>query len=183
MDIQQMSGSPNIFHEGIFYLDDSPLYIVEYYDNEHEIETYATIYDVASISKKEDAPEEAKQFPRKAYEKKTVKRGFGNKTLLSRKASKVHEPEEFVREVEKPPLFLARLQRGTDTFLGIEGMGFYERTKDRQVKRGDKIVMEGGENTGVFITLESIDWRRHYVPTSEAVNKYRANRSIWSELL
>lgn len=184
MDMIEISGSPNIFHEGVYYSEDSPLYIVEYFDNEYAPETYATVYEVAEASRKEDASEEAKQFPRKAYERKVVRRGYGDLTPLAKKAAEIHEPEQFVREVERPPVFMARIQYGEDTFTGYEGMGFYERTKDRfVVGKGGNGEVVGGKNTGVFITLDSIDWRRHYVPTSDALNKYAMQRTLWDGLL
>lgn len=174
--------TPGLFHEGVLYIEGKPLYIVEYY-NEDGLETYVSVYDVAEESKKEDAPEEAIRNPRKAYEVRKETRGFRPQTFLSKLAAEKYKSEEVTREVIKPPVFTAPIEYGRDTFYDIEGMGFFERTRDMYVKKEGKVIAEGGIRTGVFIALDSIMWKRHYVPTSEVLNQYRARLSIWSDFL
>lgn len=173
--------TPGLFHEGVLYINDKPLYIVEYY-NEDGLETYISVYDVTEESKADDAPELAIKSPRKAFERRTETRGFNKDTYLSTLAAKRHKSSTHTREVNKPPVFTAPIEFGRDTFYDIEGQGFFERTKDRYIKRDGKVIAEGGKRTGVFIALDSIIWKRHYIPTDEVLNQYRARLSIWDDL-
>lgn len=182
METLETFNTPGMFHEGVYYAKDRPLYIVEYY-NEDGLETYVTVYDVAEQSRVENAPERAIKNPRKAYDRRKERRGFSNDTVLSKLAANIYKPKEYMREINRPPVFTAPIEYGRDTFYDVEGMGFFERTKDRYIKKGDKVIAEGGKRTGVFITLESIKWRRQYVPTEEVLNQYRARISIWDDFL
>lgn len=171
-----------MFHEGVYYAEGKPLYIVEYY-NEDGIETFATVYDVAEASRKENAPAEAIKNPRKAFDVREGVRGYGRETILSRLAAEAHKPTKYKQEVNRPPLFTAPIVFGRDTFYDIEGLGFYEHTRDRFIKQGGQVIAEGGKMTGVFITLESIEWKRQYVPTEDVLNQYRARLTVWNEYL
>lgn len=185
MDELTELGSSNLFHEGILYVDRVPVYIVEYYDDGTS-DTYVSVFNVAEVSRKENASREAKKYPRKAYEVRNIKKGFAGNTVLSDLAAKIYKPKEYTREVDKPPMFVAPIQYGKDTFQENEGMGFYERTKDRFVRKtkGSKDVsIEPGNQTGVFISLDSIDWRKKSVPTNDIINSYQSRKSLWSRFM
>lgn len=182
MDKLETFNTPGMFHEGVLYIDYKPQYIVEYYD-EAGVDTYVTVYEVDEASLRENAPEEAIKNPRKAYEIRRINPGFREDTRLSTLAAERFNKNMNRREEkrDKPPVFTAPVQYGRDTFYGIEGMGFYERTKDRYGMKDGKPIVEGGHLTGVFIALDSIDWRRRYVPTEEMLNQYVARVSMWDD--
>lgn len=182
METLEAFNTSGMFHEGVYYAEDKPLYIVEYYSDEGT-ETFVTVYDVAEVSKRDNAPEEAIKSPRKAYDRRKEQRGFRSDTVLSRLAAQRYKPKSFVKEINRPPLFTAPIEFGRDTFYDTEGMGFFERTKDRFIKKEGKVYAEGGKRTGVFITLGSVDWKRQYVPTEEVLNQYRARLTVWDAYL
>lgn len=170
-----------LIYEGVIYLGDDPLYIVEYFDEMGYDANYITLYEVAKPSSGE-LGEENKQSPRKAFE--TVERNFRlpTETPLSKEAFSKLKPKKITREVDKPPIYMTVVEQGKDTFTGNTGLGFYEQAPAKFVNNSGHVILEKGQRTGVFIGLDSISWRKRYMPTDKMVNQYLANRELWGLL-
>nr|DAI05888.1 MAG TPA: hypothetical protein [Herelleviridae sp.] len=113
-----------------------------------------------------------------------VKQGYKSTTFLGDLAQKVKGSDLRGKRYisTKPPLFLAPVVFGKDTFTGVEERGFYEREEDRHVIQDGKPAIQFGDNTGVFIGLSSIKWERVYVDMNDVAKGYLANKQVWFNL-
>lgn len=120
----------------------------------------------------------------KDYTEKVIKQGYKESTFLGELAQAVKGKNlKERRTVEtKPPLFLAPITLGVDTFTGLEEKGFYEREEDRHVIQDGRPAIKFGDNTGVFIGLSSIKWEKVYVDMNDVTKGYLANKQIWFNL-
>lgn len=167
---------PNLLYRGLLSVPDInnlkgpkvPLYLCEILEEDNE-KRVVTVYEPMS----KDMPWKKKSVTHR------VKSGPKGNTKLAVLASKMIKPTYTISEEENPPLFLAPLVHGKDTFSGQYGLGFFEREPDRvtYTETGPKIVT--GELTGVFINLSSIKWKDPIVPTQEVIKRTEANKLLW----
>lgn len=170
--------TPTLIRRGVLSLKTDKglqaIYIIEHAE-EKESDDIVSVYAV----KKDSNP------PVKDFEAKEVYYKYRESTLLGKLANqvfskKLSKPEEKVEE--KPPLFLAPITEGTDTITEVEGPGFYEREPDKfRIKEGKPFV-EYGENTGVFIGLNSIKWEKAFVQTRGLLEDYIRDKEIWFDM-
>lgn len=166
-----------------------PVYIVEALEEDYQIDT-VKVYAV----KPRSLP------PMKNFVEKEVTKGLVPKSVLSRLVNSV--ATDYVdtkthnlgkQKIELPPLFIAPTQEGIDTLTGEFGVGFYDRQEDRVVKysqqeRSEHLAITGeilgeerfqqGDFTGIFITLDSIDWTKEVVAKEDIVDMFRAEEIV-----
>lgn len=117
--------------------------------------------------------------PVKAYTEKPIKTGIKPSSKLGRVATdllKIEEQTVGTRKVDLPPLFITLVEYGKDTFTGKSGYGFYDRQPDTTRTTGEtnEPVFKEGALTGVFVTLDSIEWSDPMVASKDIVDKYKA---------
>ncbi len=141
-----------------------PLYIVDIIDEGDQ--------KVASVFRamKQTLP------PTKAFHTKKEVHKFETSTILSRLASSLSKPIEKKNILVEPPLFLEVVTEGKDTFSGFYGAGFFERAQDSFLPDGST---SKGAYTGVFITLNSIEWLSINFDLNKLISEYQVNREIW----
>ena len=153
---------------------ETPVYIVELAEE-------LTGTDVVSVYKVKEIGDSIQ----KDYIEEKVTPRFKSTTYLGELAQKIkgRSIKEQRRVETKPPLFLAPVVNGIDTFTGIEGKGFYEREEDRHILLPDgKPGIAYGDNTGVFIGLSSIKWDKAYVDVESITKGYLSQKQIWFNL-
>lgn len=152
-----------------------PIYVIEHAEELGGADIVA-VYRV-----KENSKPVVKDFQsvetRFKYRESTFLGGLANKKLEAQKEVPVK------RKVEnKPPLFLAPITLGVGTFTGKLERGFYEREQDRFVLDNGKPKIQYGENTGVFIGLDSVKWDKAFVNAGDSINQYVQDKLIWFDL-
>lgn len=151
-----------------------PIYIVEYAEEVGGVDL-VSVFGLKANSK----------MPEKDYEVIIQKQGFKTTTFLGDLASKVKGkdlPEKKVIRT-KPPLFIAPVVTGVNTFTGKTELGFYEREKDRFITTATGAGIEYGENTGVFVGLSSVKWEKTFVNAGDTVQSFVADKLLWFDLV
>lgn len=150
-----------------------PIYIVEHAEEQGG----ADIVSVYTVK-------EGSQPPIKDFE--TIERKFKYKegTYLGKLANRLLGDSAPVKKVveDKPPLFLAPVTYAKGTFTGNFERGFYEREKDRFTVSEGKMKIIYGDNTGVFIGLDSVKWDKAYVDAGDLTSKYVQDKMLWFDL-
>lgn len=158
-------------------VEEKPVYIVELAE-----EPYGT--NIVSVFSAVQVGKGDHLVVQKAYTETITQPSFKNTTFLGKVAQKVHEknlkPKRIV--TTKPPVFLAPVVPGVDTFTREEGLGFYEREPDKFVIKDGQPTIEYGKNTGVFICLNSIKWDKAYVNAGQLIQDYVADKQLWFNL-
>lgn len=158
-------------------VEEKPVYIVELAE-----ESYGTsVVSVFSAVQERSGDHVVVQ---KAYTENITKPSFKGTTFLGKVAQKVHEKSLKPKRVvtTKPPVFLAPVVMGVDTFTQEHGLGFYEREPDKFVMKDGHPSIEYGKNTGVFICLNSIKWDKAYVSAGQLIQDYVADKQLWFNL-
>lgn len=177
-----VNNPPTLIRRGVLSLktkvndtvEEKPIYIVELAE-ELSGTDIVSVYKVKAID----------GTVQKDYIEERVTPKFKSTTFLGELAQKVKGKsiKEQRRVETKPPLFLAPVVNGVDTFTGIEGRGFYEREEDRHILLPDgKPGIAYGDNTGVFIGLSSIRWDKVYVDVDSIAKGYLSQKQIWFNL-
>lgn len=177
--ILDVDAPPKLIRRGTYKLEDNkgravPFYIIELAEEAGDVDL-ARVYAV----KKDSNP------PMKDFDVQEVKPAYRGGTTLGRIANerlRKQKPKSQRKIIDKPPLFIATIQEGIDTFTGGYGRGFYERAKDEFRNGGGKPVIQYGQNTGVFISLNSVEWEKAYVDASSLVKDYITDKELWFNL-
>lgn len=162
MDYINLENTVSMVSEGVLYFKKKPIYIIERVQSESEV---VIVYEVENAQA---------DYPEKAYTIKKEVLGIQGGTVIGDELSRRLPKSVKKRKVEKDPLFIAPLVEGTDTITKKTGLGFFERQPDTY-DIATKTMVEG-KRTGVFIHLDSIDWRRTYVPKDFAIKRYNELR-------
>lgn len=180
--IIHIAETPPKLHRGVLYINKVPIYILEMLEDGTD-PTYISVYAVQNGSNKED--------PIKAYRTEKVIKEYSGKTTLGILAQKMlnntrkenpNEQYDKVFRTELPPVFMTVVEEGVGTFDNRVGRGFWEREPDSTRIEGDKVKVVRGRRTGVFITLESISWKKIVVPTVEILKQWRAQEVLFFKL-
>lgn len=184
-----VTSTPTLIHRGTLTMkvksrdglvnkvEERPIYIVELAEEPHGA-------NVVSVFTAVQEGTEDHVVVQKAYTENITKPAFKGTTFLGKVAQKVHEKNlKPKREVTtKPPVFLAPVVMGVDTFTQEHGLGFYEREPDKFVMKDGQPSIEYGKNTGVFICLNSIKWGKAYVNAGQVIQDYVADKQLWFNL-
>ena len=168
MNVFTLKETPTQLRRGTLYAEKQAIYIIEILDDGN-VPLYATVYEVQPNSKP----------PMKAYQQVGQTFSFKTSTALGRLASKHVKVAPSKKNVELPPLFMAEIVNGTDTFTGKHGTGFWERERDRTQLLKDGVEVIHGDRTGVFIELSSITWEKLIIPTEEVIREVQANKILF----
>lgn len=145
----------------------------------HENETAVEVYDI-SIDHVDDTgnPIYVKAFtevkPQSEYVPKfssQSKLGIAVNQLFNQRKKK--KPMVKVKEKRQvnPPLYIADIEEGIDTFDGQRKLGFYDRIPDKIYMLQHKVIeTEHAERTGIFIGLDRIKWIKSYIPFSSVID-------------
>ena len=160
---------------------------VQYMVDLHENETAIEVFDV-SIDHKDskNQPVYVKAFTDIKPETDKAPK-FSNQSKLGLAVNRLftdkHKPAPMVKVKEKrkvnPPLYIADIEEGIDTFDGKRKLGFYDRIPDKIYMLQNKVIKtEHSDRTGIFIGLDRIKWFKSYVPFDSVVdiaNQKRVN--------
>lgn len=170
MDVETLKTTPKSMHVGVLIVSKKPMYIVEVIEEGAGLESqYITVYEVEPDS----SP------PIKAYDRVEVMSGYRTTTPLGALASKLFKSKKKVYKEDKPPLFMADIEYGVDTFTGKHSRGFYEREKDTVKFVNNKVKIVFGEKTGVFVGLDSITWVKLVIAPEDVYREYKARKTLW----
>lgn len=149
---------------GCLSVSGKPTYIVELV-KEKDTSLYACVYDVHPHPKGTKGLRPRK----KAVEVEIKKNVFSNNTILGQIANKLIPTKIEKKWVEDDVLFISPIVQGISTLTGKQEEGFYE--KEREVRRNiqGEFKWTGGEYSGVFIGLSSIDWFEDYSIPAESI--------------
>lgn len=167
-----MDKMPPVIKHGVMYIMKKPVYIIELIEDGGTAAEYVTVYEVEQNSKP----------PIKAYKKTVRQQGFKKTTLLGQLASERFKIADKIEKITNPPLFMATLTYGVDTFSRKEGRGFYEREKDDIIVSAKGVQVQRGDQTGVFINLDSITWEKAYVAPGDILKEFNARKALWFDL-
>lgn len=163
-EVNLMDGMKNPI-TGEYITSKKAIYIIE-----HIIDPHSFDMVVAYQPKAKSNP------PVKDYAEKVYKSSYRETTPLGKLAVTSGRKQERKRVEEAPPLFVTPVIEGIDTFNNTFGLGFPEREPDKFLANGER---KEGNSTGVFITLDSVEWGQTHVPTREVVANYTAMRDVW----
>lgn len=166
-DLPVMDGVKNPI-TGKPILNRKPIYIVEYINDPTSFDM-VIVYGVEPSSKP----------PVKAFTRKEEVVTFDTRTPLGALAQQRGKKRKRVYTEENPPKFVSPVYLGVDTFTGYEGLGFHERLQDVITAKG---VSHMGETTNVFITLNSIDWQKDVIITTDILQGVQAIKDVWFNL-
>ena len=145
----------NVYMRGILNFNKHPLYIAEYYggDPTHSIAIYRV---------KEEKDKTGKITYDKDYTLTPVTNnpfsGGSEGTVLSSLAHSKFKEKTTLKKSYKLPIFVTTIVDGRDTFTGHSGPGFYEQKPGEFVSVNNKRTWEEGDQTGVFLCLDSFNW-------------------------
>lgn len=152
--------------EGVYYFDNIPIYIVEHI--EEDMHEYVMVYDI-----QEGMAEPVKKYSTKSENTRTIPGG----TKLSNIIKERVPPKIQQKKIVHDPVFVADIiHMGIDTVTGKSGKGFFERSRDREIRTERGFKIEPGHYTGVFIGLSSIKWRSSYTPLDSVIQYYRKQK-------
>lgn len=129
----------------------TPIYVLDWYHNPQGGDSLEDdlIFAFTPVYKRLETGEldvgKAKESHTVAIYDKTSKLGLA-----------LGNPPTLTQVTTKPPVFIAPVTLGVDTFTHQQGKGFYERTPDK-FSAGNGNLMPG-KNTNIFVGLESIKW-------------------------
>lgn len=171
---------PPLVHRGVLRLKgkDSegratyePIYLVEMLEVEG-VKELVTVF--------KPHPDSSIEKPIRDYTLRTVEKTYSKKTRLGKLASTLNSDSKGNIILEKPPLFMAMIEQGVDTFSGKAELGFKEKEPDTTTIDKGKLVTIHGGDTGVFIGLSSIKWNETVVATEELLRKIRSRQEVLS---
>lgn len=144
--------TPKRLRTGVLLINKEPLYIVELVIASSGVYDYVTVYE--AMGKDLDTAQ-------KSYQTKSVTYGYSTGTSLGKLANKIFKPQKKDKVETNRPLYMSSIEEGQDTFNKESyGYGFRDKTKVTTTIKGNEVVSSGGDNTGVFITLNSIHWQK-----------------------
>lgn len=94
----------------------------------------------------------------------------------------VEEKQTVVTE-DEPPLYTTILVEGTDSFTGNYGLGFADMAPTTKSVINGEVVAQLGEQTGLFVALDSLSLIKTYVPAQEMKDSIRTSLDNYASLL
>lgn len=155
----------NVYKTGIIRINKEPQYFIEMYSKGDTIAVYDVRLDHYDNN---NNPVYGKDFKMVEKRQPVYTRGKLGKILNSLiDVSNDRDPKK-VKAV-KPPLFIADIEYGVDSFDGKYTLGFEERLPDTLVMNSSGNVVDNkhNEDTGVFIGLNKIHWMKEYFPLED----------------
>lgn len=178
IDLFQSKRNHTMIQTGVLYLSKQPYYIIEMVALDGNPPEFVTVF--AAQKPKGKLLKGVKQAPIKAYkEEEVIQNEYKETTNLGKLASKKYKPTKKIKRVENDPLFMTDILEGVDTFTEKVGLGFYELTPQtvKYVSKG--MVYEKGDPTGVFISLDSIQWSSPKIPVGSLIQEYKAREVLF----
>lgn len=155
----------NSYRTGIIRINKEPQYFVEMYSKGDTIAVYNVRLDHYDNT---NNPVYGKDFKMVEKQQPVYTQGKLGRLLNSLIENNNKENPKKIKAI-KPPLFIADIEYGTDSFDGKYTLGFEERLPDTLVMNSAGNVVDNKHNdtTGVFIGLNKIHWTNEYFPLSD----------------
>lgn len=164
------------WREGILYVQGEPVYIIRHILSEEAIADYVAVFDidqeVYERSKGQRIIKKTNEVPTKRFNRSTKLGKLSDEfmNMKKRKSNPVYETA--------PALFVTSVKRDYPTLGKGDKMeaGFYEMTADRINPITNEL--ESGDFTGVFISLDSVEWGEYQTSLTQLIRRASKNERV-----